>query len=110
MAQQLKHPKIRAKLKDKWWLVECTITILMFFTLFFSGLGFFFTWCASGRPPDAIGPRPGRMSSPSRGGAIGRLPGARGYSDTPPLSPCVQHHLRFPDDLRAVGGVALQRV
>ena len=34
--------KIRAKLRDKWWLVECTITVLMFLCLSFSGLGFFF--------------------------------------------------------------------
>jgi hypothetical protein len=41
-AQQLKHPKIRAKLRDRWWLVETTVTMLMFLTLSFSGLGFFF--------------------------------------------------------------------
>jgi len=37
--------KIRAKLRDKWWLVECTIAMLMFLCLSFSGLGFFFCWC-----------------------------------------------------------------
>ena len=46
-ASQLRHPKIRAKLRDKWWLVECTITMMMFITLSFSGLGFFFCWCAA---------------------------------------------------------------
>jgi hypothetical protein len=43
--------KIRAKLRDKWWLVETTITSLMFLCLSFSGLGFFFCWCASALRP-----------------------------------------------------------
>ena len=83
IAQQLKHPKIRAKLRDKWWLVECTISILMFFCLCFSGLGFFFCWCAPFRGARGRGAAAPALRAAARHRSACRLP-SRGVAESEP--------------------------
>lgn len=56
----------------------------MFLTLFFSGLGFFFMWCAAGVCPDGPLLNMAELDAGRRVWAIGWPPSSRGYSDAIP--------------------------